>query len=747
MSHDTILPGTAARKGEGGQATSAGQNSVRKEGLGAYTGVGTEIEPLARQSDIEEFRAGYARFKSGEWDAGKWQGYRLRFGVYGQIQPNVHMIRIKIPGGILPIAWARRVAEANRRWGGAPIHVSTRQDLQLYFVKPDTVADLLDYLAEAGITTREACGNTIRNITACSLSGTCAREHTDAGKVAERLAHSWIRHPLAQHMPRKFKITVSGCETDCGGTHLHDLGLVATRQQGRPGFKVYAGGGTGGAPVAAALVADFVEEADLPAVLEALLRLHQRYSNRRNRNKARIKFVHQRFGSEKFRALFQESFESLRGMPQRPWPGLRWRSNDPSAPEPKSPGGVVEGHDGTVSVVFNQGLGLFTSDELDQVATLAEAARARELRTTREQNLIVAGVPEGRATTLVAGLRALGFAIEDAPGDVANVVSCPGTSTCAIGITNSQNFAKTLHDSVARYAARPELTVRISGCQNGCGLHHVADFGFRGMGKKIGGKNAPHYMLYIGGGEKAGETVGLNGPIVPARLAKDTLDLLLQGYADSRHPGEPVRDWALRLGKEGIRALIRPIESRIDPEDEGLFFDFGEDWTFSPPAGRTAECAAGIADDDLQKDLADDSLINVDRALDAGNRSSARHFATEGFRFASQRLRIRIGMPGEVEDGEDVILSTLRAGFAGDEDLMAGLNRFLAAREAAARESAGDGTDEALREALATWIDLVEESLARPAPSWEMPSALLEDENDGGGAVAALMRDVRPPSP
>ncbi|MEE9195848.1 MAG: hypothetical protein V3U44_08390, partial [Alphaproteobacteria bacterium] len=209
MSETILEPG----KGSGGSQAKpgAGNGVAGRRGIGAYSGVGAE--PLARLSDIDEFRTGYAKFKSGEWDAGKWQGYRLRFGVYGQLQPNVHMIRIKIPGGVLPFDWVRRVAEANRRWGGKNIHISTRQDLQVYFVKPDDVPEYLQFLAEAGITTREACGNTLRNMTACALSGICPREHVDAGAVAQRLAVSWIRHPLAQHMPRKFKATVSGCET------------------------------------------------------------------------------------------------------------------------------------------------------------------------------------------------------------------------------------------------------------------------------------------------------------------------------------------------------------------------------------------------------------------------------------------------------------------------------------------------------------------------------------------------------
>jgi sulfite reductase (NADPH) hemoprotein beta-component len=684
------------------------ESSSRKDGIGAFSGV-SGTEPLARLADIEEYRAG--------------------------LQPNVHMIRIKIPGGRLPLAWARRVAEANRRWGGTTVHISTRQDLQMYYVRPDDVADVLEFLAEAGITTREACGNTLRNMTSCSLSGICPREHVNAAEVADRLALSWIRHPLAQHMPRKFKITVSGCETDCGGSHMHDLGLVATQKDGKPGFKAFAGGGTGGVPYSATLVSEFVEESELPAVVEALLRVHQKYSNRRNRNKARIKFVLKRFGPEKFRALFEEEFARSRTMPQRPWTPLEWRQGDTSAPEPISPGGRVAAHDGTTAIVVDQGLGLFTSDEMDKLADIAEAAGSVELLTTREQNLVFVGVAPEHAETVVDQVRDMGFMVEDGPGDVANVVACPGTSSCGIGITNSQNFGGTIQDRVKGYAAKPNVTVKISGCQNGCGLHHVADFGFRGMGKKIGGRNAPHYQIYLGGAEKAGGQMGLPGPVVPARLAEDALQLLLDAYADGRKGDEDVRDWALRLGKEGLRSVIGSIEAKVNPEDEGLFFDFGEDWEFTPPAGRTAECAAGVEDDDLQKDLADDAIINVDRALNVGAADRVRDHAGEGFRFAAQRLRIRAAMPGAEDDSDDVVISTLRTAYGDDDEVIKGLDAVVAARAAAA--SGEDAALSTLREALAYWIDLADEVVARPAASGEFNIGAF---GDSGGRLADILK-------
>ena len=709
---------------------------VSKDKAGAVIGT-TEAEPLARLSDAAEFRAAYQKVKSGEWDGDAWKAFRLRFGCYGQLQPNVHMQRIKIPGGLLPFEWAHTVAEANRRWGGAKIHISTRQDLQIYFVKPDDAPDVLEFLYGRGITTREACGNTLRNMTSCHLAGICPREHVDAGKVADRLALSWIRHPLVQHMPRKFKVTVSGCETDCASSHIHDLGLIATKRDGKPGFIAYAGGGTGGVAITAVKIADFVEEHDLSALVEALVRVHHRYSNRRNRNQSRIKFVLKRFGAEKFRMLVEEEFARTRIMPQRPWQPLQWRQADQTAPEPVSPGGVVQQHDGKVAVVVKAELGLFTSDEFDTLATMAEMKGASGFRTTRDQNLVIVGLQPAVVAEVVAQVRSMGFSVENAPGDVPNVVACPGTTTCGIGITASQTFGKEVQELAHNYAAKPNLSIKISGCQNGCGLHHVADFGFRGMGKKIGKRNAPHYQIYVGGHERTNGHIGLSGPIVPARLANKALSLLLDGYASQKKDGETVREWALRIGKDGLKAAVAPVETEIDPANEGLFFDFGEDWEFSPPAGRTSECAAGFADDDLQKDLADDSLINADRALATGQLDRVRQIADEGFRYAAQRLRIRAAMPGTDDDSEDSVISTIRAAYGSEAEIIDSLDRFLAARN----QSRADGAVDALREALMLWIDTVEDLVAKPqaAPAFGF-GGLSDSLGDSGGSVMDLIK-------
>lgn len=663
-------------------------------------------EPLATLADLDEYRDALALYRSGAWDDDRWKAFRLRFGVYGQLQPNVQMVRIKIPGGHLPLPWLRVIAEANRRWAGAAAHITTRQDVQIYYVKLDDTPDLLEHLYGNGVTTREACGNTLRNMTSCQLAGVCPRERVDASQVAARLARSWIRHPLVQHMPRKFKITVSGCATDCASTHIHDLGLIATEKDGADGFIVYAGGGTGGLAVSAAKVADFVTEHELPAVVEALVRLHQRYSDRKNRNKARIKFLQRRFGADKFRELFAEEFARIRALPQRPWEPLDWRQPT-DAPEPVSPGGVVRQHDGRTCVVVNAALGLFTSDQLDALADIAERHGAERFLITREQNLAIMGLDPATADAAVAAVRDLGFGVEERPGDVANVIACPGTTTCGIGITNSQSFGKEILGQVRGYAAKPDLTVNVSGCQNGCGLHHVADFGFQGMGKKIGAQNAPHYRILIGGHKGANGQIGLRGPIVPARLARQALTLFLDGYAATKVNGESVRDWAIRFGKDGLAEVVEPLNREIDAKDEGLFFDWGEDWVYAPPTGRTAECAAAFAEDDLWKELADDGLINLDRAIIAGDRAAALEGGRAGLAFSSRRLLLTLSLAVADDASAADLAAKVRAHYGDDAELLSALDAVIEG-EAAAQN--GGGIDR-YREALALFIDTVSEAI------------------------------------
>lgn len=659
-----------------------------------------QAEPLVRLGDLDEYRQGLAHHLAGDWDDERWTAYRVRFGVYGQKQPGVQMVRIKIPGGVLPVGWARTIAAANREFAVGDAHFTTRQDIQIYHVPLQRSADLLEHLYSNGVTTREACGNTLRNMNACSLAGACPRELVDAGRVAQQLSRSWLRNPLVQHMPRKAKFTVSGCATDCGHSPIHDLGFIAVEREGEKGFRVLAGGGLGAQPRQAVEVLSFVTEDELPSVVEAFVRLHHRYSNRRDRSIARIKFVVKRFGEEKFVELFAEEFARVKGMPQRRWDKLSWRDGADAA-IPYAPVGALTAHDGSAVVVVSVPLGIVSSDQLEALADIADSVGVTEMRITRDQNVALLGVAPDKVARVTEAVRAIGYDVPAAAADIADVVSCPGTTTCRIGITNSQNFARqALREANADPLAKG-LSVHVSGCQNSCGLHHVADFGLHGMAKKVDGQSAPHYQLHFGGDARTG-VVGIGGPIIPAKQATEALSLLRKAFAQDKQAGEGVRDWAGRVGKDGIATVLAPLEGNL-PAD--AFIDWGETGEYAGAPKTRGECAAPFIMDDLYVDLADDALIGMDRALFAGLNHKAREFGLDGILYAARRALHSQAVPTEDGQSLEAVTSLVRSTFAGNPDLVAAQAAALAAK---------DGPLDAFRETVAYLIDTANQAAEAP---------------------------------
>ena len=665
-------------------------------------------EPLVSLSDLSEYRVGLAHRLEGDWDEDKWTGFRTRFGVYGQKQPGVQMVRIKIPGGVLPRAWLTTLAEFNRRFCQGDVHITTRQDIQTYYVPLERSAEALEFLYSHGMTTREACGNTFRNITACALSGNCPREHVDAGKVAQQLATSWIRHPLVQNMPRKVKVAVSGCATDCSGVGFHDLGFVAVEKGGQKGFRIFAAGGLGSQTQPAVEVLDFVIEEQLPTVMETLARIHQRYSDRVNRNQARIKFVLKRFGPEKFVALFREEFDHLLSLPQRPWEKLDWRQPADAAVE-RTPMGVVEQHDGRHAVVANPVLGNLSSDTLDALAEMAASAGIEEVRVTRDQNLVIPDVSADQLAYVVRTLKALNIDVPTSAADSTDIVSCPGTTTCRIGITNSPGLAHAIHAEAATDPTARGVSVRISGCQNSCGQHHIGDFGLHGVAKKIDGQPAPHYQIHLGGEARLGaaqQMAGISGPIIPAGVAPIALRLLRHAYAEQKRAGETVRGWAERLGKDGIGTVLAPLQAE---ENGRKFLDWGDAEEFAGAPKLRGECAAPFASDDILANFSDDALIQIDRWQLRSDTAKAVEAAEQALSFGARRLLHLGNQPTTGEEPADSLFASALAlhlpiGRAAET----AFKDALAARD---RAAAG-GPVEPLREAVALYLDNVRSLMA-----------------------------------
>lgn len=597
------------------------------------------VSPLVSHADIAEYRTGLGRFASGAWDEDRWKTFRLRFGIYAQRQSNAYMIRAKIPGGRLSFVQARAVADANRRFCGGDVHITTRQDFQFYFLELPATPAFLETLSEGGLTTREASGNTFRNVVACPLAGICPHELTDAGKVAESLSAAWIRHPLVQHMPRKFKTTVSGCGHDCGASAIDDLGFIATTQDGKPGFRVVAGGGLGNRPHTAIVVEEFIPGEDLTAVQEAFARLHHANSNRENKNASRVKFLVDRFGEDGFIAEFKKQFALIKKLPRPSLPDLDWRKPTADGPPPSVRDGEVAQHDGRVAVVVRPPLGMIDSARLEALTDIAEELKAEEFRLTRDQNIIAIGLTEVNRLAFKERVWALGFEAGEERNGLSNLVACPGTSTCTIGITDSNALARQIIEDSNGFSGLPETAIRISGCHNSCGQHHIGDFGLHALAKKINRKSAPHYQFHFGGDGTQAGAIANAGPVVPARMAKEALKTVMASYAEKREGNESVRDWAIRLGDEALDDLLRDFSlGCYDADDPDLQLDVGSDARFYPPLTASGECAAFAVVGEYLSDLAQTALLDIPRHLAVEDPMSATDAARRATGFAIQRL-------------------------------------------------------------------------------------------------------------
>lgn len=600
-------------------------------------------QSLASANDIAEFRAGIASFINGDWHADRWKTFRLRFGIYEQLQAGEHMMRVKLPGGRLSLAQARTIARANADFGGGDIHITTRQGAQLYFIALKNLAPLIEALnqdgEEHGVSTREASGNTFRAITACPKAGFCGAELTDAASVAGHLSRAWLRHPLTQHMPRKFKTSVSGCAQDCGLSTIDDLGFIATEQDGQKGFRVVVGGGLGTHPTVATELFDFVEADALPAIQEAVARVHIAHSSRENKNRSRIKFLLARLGKDELIRLVHAQFDAIRDFERRAWAELDWNDKTGEAGTLRLSGQLSQPN-GNTAVGIEVPLGWLTSAQLEKLADLAEAAGASELRLTREQNIIAVGLKTAFVQGFIDGARNLGLDASGRKHALENVVSCPGTSTCPIGITDSHALAESLVDAGPEFDGLGALRVRISGCHNSCGHHHIADIGLHGIAKKIGGKPAPHYQIHLGGDA---DKHGILGPIVVARQAKKAVRLLMQAIHTTKGADESVRAWAERLGAGGIEDILAPVLQDVEAQATVLRLDVASDVLFVPPATSTGECAAGAVVAEHLSDLARVARQDIIRAEQAGHREQAVQHVHEALMLPAQRLGVMSG--------------------------------------------------------------------------------------------------------
>ncbi|MCH7668700.1 MAG: nitrite/sulfite reductase [Acidobacteria bacterium] len=577
-------------------------------------------------TDITKFEDMLARYRAGDVDEDVFRSFRLSNGVYGQRQGNDNqMIRVKVPYGSLTpeqLDLLGDLVESHSRGFG---HITSRQNIQFHFVHLDAVPEVLRLLASVGLTTREACGDVVRNVQGCHLAGACPVEILDITQWAEAAYRLFLRNPIAQRLPRKFKVNFSGCATDCGQAMFNDIGVIAvatTDESGatQVGFRVYVAGGLGANPHPALALEPFTTREDLLPTLEAILRVFDQAGNRENKLRARMKWLVDTIGFDEVqrrvmevRRLLPASSSYPGGIPHQvhefgdePAAGIavgeittlgqgtpvqirgvspfdRWSSTN-----------VVRGvRDATVSVYAHAFLGDITGDQFRGLAGIQRAVDA-DVRITNRQNVVFRGIDADRLGSVHAALVEIGMA---SPGAefARDVVACPGADTCNLAITQSRGLAKAI-DAALEDAALAEvggIRINISGCTNSCGHHHVADIGFHGVERRSHGESVPGYQMLVGGYvgderiEFAQRVCRLPAKNVPAVVVR-----LVGAFSNARDAGETFAAWIDRAGGIAVlRASVEDLTVVASPAEAPEFYtDFDESVPFAVTLGES-ECA------------------------------------------------------------------------------------------------------------------------------------------------------------
>ena len=563
--------------------------------------------------------------------------------------PGMH--RIKIPfGGVTP-EQMDTLADLAEEYSDGICHITTRQDVQLHFVHLDDTPSLMRRLAAVGITTREACGNSVRNVTACPLAGVCRDETFDVTPYARASMRFLLGHPDAQDFGRKFKVAFSGCRQHaCGLVNMHDFGAIAvTRETGgdtQRGFEVYVGGGLGAVPHEARLFDPFMAEADVLPTLQAIARVFARLGEKRNRARARIKFLVAQLGIEEFRRLVQEERRSLAR-------DARWtaylddlssaaeqplKDGEPLGAEPAASSFAAwsrsnvyrQRQPGYAVVTVSLPLGDITGDQLRGLADVARRFVGDTVRTTVEQNIVLRWVRESDLPALHRELEALGLARPGAES-IGDITACPGTDTCKLGIASSRGLAAELEQRVRQEMdtlddAVRRLRIKISGCFNSCGQHHISDLGFYGVSRHVRGRVVPHFQVVLGGKwVDNGGAYGLAIGAVPARRIPEVVKRITDRFVEDRHAAETFHAFTARIGKRALRGMIEDLMPVPDYETEPDYYrDWGDPREFGIGDMGVGECAGEVVSL-TEFDLvgAESQVFEAQLQLEAGNAAQA----------------------------------------------------------------------------------------------------------------------------
>jgi len=672
-------------------------------------------EQLGREIDI--FETEIALRKQGKVDERLFAETRLRRGAYGQRYDNGQrhngksvqklsypsgdltkgpstmwdapgMQRIKIPAGGLNAAQLETLADLAEEYSDGIAHITTRQDVQLHYVQIEDTPSIMRRLGAANITTREACGNSVRNVTACPYAGVCPDEVFDVTPYSRALSKFLLGHPDTQNFGRKFKHSFSGCaQHACGLASMHDMGMVAvTRTENgkeKRGFEVCVGGGLGAVPYQAKLFDSFVPQEELLPLAQSIGRVFAALGEKKNRSRARIKFLVQDLGIEKFKELVLEDRKKL---PHDP----RWTEYIEAAENfqeaPLRPGGPApllgsaafqrwvktntraQKQQGYTVVTIALPLGDISANQLRSLADIARRFTKETIRSTVEQNIVLRWVSQSDLIELHKALDAAGLG-DPGAGSVVDIAACPGTDTCKLGISSSRGLAAELRKRLAEKNFQLDdnvvkLHIKISGCFNSCGQHHVADLGFYGVSRKMSGYAVPHFQVVLGGEwEHNASSYGLPVIAIPSKNIPEVVQRLTDRYAADRKDAESFKDFIARTGKVELKKMLEDLaRAPLDPRDRSFFQDWGDPREYTLSDMGIGECAGEVVSS-VEFDLADAErqLFEAQVAMEAGNIEQAGKTAYRSMVQAAKAL-VKIESSG-IADDPALIVREFRARF------------------------------------------------------------------------------------
>ena len=565
------------------------------------------------REEIEAFAAEVERLNRGEVGDDDFKRFRLQQGIYGQRQDGEQMVRTKLPAGRMTSDQLQSIADFSEKYSHGILHITTRQDIQLHYVKIDDVPQGIEDLAQAGVTTREACGNTVRNVTACPKAGTCANEVFDVAPYALAVSQYLLRKDLTQNLPRKFKVTFGGCN-GCGLAPINDIGLKAVIQNEVRGFRVLIGGGLGSFPHAAKHLLDFIPADNMLQMCEAIVTIFDKYGDKRNRNKARLKFVVDKLGLDKIKELYEEEYAALgtktypaielfaEGNPEvGGYQPNNQHDSDPEFTLWKNRNIEAQKQEGFNNVQIKLNLGDFTVPQAKALADIAAKYAGKVLLCTVNQNLMIPWVKEDAFGAVFGELKNIGLH-KAGTEEIRDITCCPGSETCNLGITASRGLVQELNTEMeSGFEASKDfdhVSIKASGCPNSCGQHHVASIGFHGGAKKLNGVLTPHYEVLLGGRISEDEAVfGTSVIKIPAKNAPAAMKLSLEDYKAGKQDGETFGEYFDRQGKAHFRDLLSPLKDLPDIEQSPQsYIDYGSTEKFSLEDRGQGECAGAVTD-------------------------------------------------------------------------------------------------------------------------------------------------------